>query len=178
MSWNLCCIALCVASFTDMTLVYSRSVFDRGGGTWWLFGVYLTGHGIDVTRMHGRPMLRSAVGSPRENYFRSAGQNVRQVFNALSDILIPCQTFFSVDNRQMLNPAGQNVWQGQSPLPDISRILCRSSRTLCRTSAELCRTCPAYFARTEMDGQILPSTLSPSLRGPLKVINLQINYWK
>ena len=59
-----------------------------------------------------------------------AASNVRQVFNALPDILIPCQTFFSVDDRQFftllldifpaLNPAGQNVRQCWSPLPDIS----------------------------------------------------------
>ncbi len=35
----------------------------------------------------------------------------------------PCQTFFAVNNRQILNPAGQNVRQGESPLPDISRTL-------------------------------------------------------
>ncbi len=63
------------------------------------------------------------MSSPRENYLRSAGQNVRQVFNALPDILIPCQTFISIDNRQILNPAGHFVRQGQSPLPDISKTL-------------------------------------------------------
>ncbi len=35
----------------------------------------------------------------------------------------PCQSFFSVHKRQILNPAGQNVQQGQSPLPDISKTL-------------------------------------------------------
>ncbi len=65
--------------------------------------------------------------SPRENYFRSVGQNDRHTFNALLDILIPCRTFFSVNDQQILfrvlNPAGQNVWQCLSPLPDISRSL-------------------------------------------------------
>ena len=71
--------------------------------------------------------------SPRENYFESAGQNVRQAFNALPDILIPCRTFVSVDDRQFisllsdifraLNSAEQNVRQWWNPLPDISRNL-------------------------------------------------------
>ncbi len=60
--------------------------------------------------------------------FPVCGQNVWRVFNALSHILISCQIFFSVDNWQILNPAGQNVRQGQSP---------------CRTSAELCQSCRA-----------------------------------
>ncbi len=34
--------------------------------------------------------------SDRENYFWRAGQNVRQAFIALSDILSPCQTFFQL----------------------------------------------------------------------------------
>ncbi len=79
------------------------------------------------------PLALGHLGSPRENYFRSVRQNVRQAFNALPDILIPCQTFFSVDDRQFfpllsdiftaLNPAGQSVRQCRSPLSDISRSL-------------------------------------------------------
>ncbi len=41
--------------------------------------------------------------SPRENYYRSAGQNGRQAFNALPDILIPCQTFFSVNDQRFFS---------------------------------------------------------------------------
>ncbi len=52
-----------------------------------------------------------------------AGQNVRQTFNALPDILILSQTFDLVDDQRRLNPARQNVRQGQSFLPDISRTL-------------------------------------------------------
>ncbi len=72
--------------------------------------------------------------SDRENYVWRAGQYVRQAFNVLPDILSLCQTFFPVDNWQIsvvilvflseilfcLNPAGQNVRQGMSSLPDIS----------------------------------------------------------
>ncbi len=67
-------------------------------------------------------------------------QNVRQAISALSVILSPCQTFFQVDDWQisvailvfivgyslslwLLNAAGQNVRQGLSSLPDISRSL-------------------------------------------------------
>ncbi len=39
--------------------------------------------------------------SDRENYFWSAGQNVRQAFSNLPDILRPCQTFFPVDDWQI-----------------------------------------------------------------------------
>ncbi len=35
------------------------------------------------------------------NYFARAGQNVRQAFSALPDILSRCQTFFPVDELQM-----------------------------------------------------------------------------
>ncbi len=75
----------------------------------------------DQRRKFHQIAIADEISSPRENYFRAAGHFVRQVFNALSDILIPCQTFFSVDNRQILNPAGQSVRQGQSPLLDISK---------------------------------------------------------
>ncbi len=40
--------------------------------------------------------------------------------------------FFSVDNWQMLHPAGQNVWQSQSPLSDISRTLLDKSGIISR----------------------------------------------
>ncbi len=61
--------------------------------------------------------------SPRENYFRSAGQNVRQAFIGLPDILIPCRTLFSVNDQRILNSAGQNVRQYRTLLPDISKSL-------------------------------------------------------
>ena len=40
--------------------------------------------------------------SDRENYFKRARQNVRQAFSALPDILNRCQTFFPVDDWQIL----------------------------------------------------------------------------
>ncbi len=40
-------------------------------------------------------------GRDRENYFGRDGQNVRQDFNDLPDILSPCQTYFPVDNWQI-----------------------------------------------------------------------------
>ncbi len=56
--------------------------------------------------MHARRCLsffwKDSKTSPRKNYFRSAGHFVRQAFNALPDILNPCQTFFSVDDRGIL----------------------------------------------------------------------------
>ncbi len=39
--------------------------------------------------------------SDRENSFGHAGQNVRQAFSALPDILSRCQTFFPVDDWQI-----------------------------------------------------------------------------
>ena len=39
--------------------------------------------------------------SDRENYFWHAGQNVRQAFTAMPDLLSPCQTFFPVDDWQI-----------------------------------------------------------------------------
>ena len=47
------------------------------------------------------PLQLASGTSVRENYFRRAGQNVRQAFSALSDILSRCQTFFSVDDWQI-----------------------------------------------------------------------------
>ncbi len=77
--------------------------------------------------------------SDHENQFWCAGQN-RQAFSALPDILSPCQTFLADDDWQIsvvilvflvhvvrhfcvFEPAGQNVRQGLSSLPDISRSL-------------------------------------------------------
>ena len=47
------------------------------------------------------PKTHTLFTSPHKNYFRSTGQNVLEAFNALSNILIPCPRFFSVDNRQI-----------------------------------------------------------------------------
>ncbi len=40
------------------------------------------------------------ISSNRKNYFDCAGQNVRQAFNALPDILSRCQTFFLIPIRE------------------------------------------------------------------------------
>ncbi len=45
---------------------------------------------------------KASENSDRKNYFWHARQNVRQDFSTLLDILSPCQTFFPVDDWQIL----------------------------------------------------------------------------
>ncbi len=67
--------------------------------------------------------------SDRENYFWHARHFVRQAFSTLSDILLMnikyqwSFLFYFTDILCVLNPARQNVRQGLSSLPDISRSL-------------------------------------------------------
>ncbi len=80
---------------------------------------------------------RNALLGPSdcEKYFWRAGKYVRQGAKGLLDILNPCQTFFPVDDWQILvvilvflvghfmciEPCWKNVWQFLSSLPDTSR---------------------------------------------------------
>ncbi len=100
--------------------------------------------------------------SDRENCFWRAGQNVWQAFNALSDILRPCHTFFP--SRQLVNISSLLISLA-------THFMCIDSCwTKCPARYELsaghqqkyaghfvqqesihikCPACPAYFAITE-----------------------------
>ena len=84
--------------------------------------------------------IKSSLTSDRENYFWRAGQNFRQAVSALPDILSTGQTFFTVDDWQIIC--------GHSCFP--CRILYVFRTLLDKTSPKVCRTCPAYFAITAL----------------------------
>ncbi len=116
--------ALCLCYQVDLIFLLSTRVHLKG---------MFSNKNVKNVTSRDQTWKVADISSPRENYFRSAGQNVRQAFNALPDILIPCWTFVSVDDWQFfsllsdifhaLNSIGQNVRQWWSPLPDISRSL-------------------------------------------------------
>ncbi len=140
--------------------ISSRSPFDILGNRVVWHAVYRFVYSLTLFHMIGAfkdPRMTNSLTffnrfnrSPRENYFRSAGQNVCQAFNALPDILICCWTFFSVNDQQILCFMSdiRRTFSMYWTLPDK---MSGNVGAPCRTSAEVCRTCPAcpaYFART------------------------------
>ncbi len=93
-----------------------------------------------------------SLHSDREIHFWHAGQNVRQAFGALPDILSPRQTFFPA---LLANISGHSCfpcwifyayWTLLDKMSGKVWALCRTSEEVCRT----CPACPAYFAITAL----------------------------